>query len=444
MGYEAFDVSWTANDLSGEGVRDVSLYYRRNGGSYTLYGAPQTSDSLTFDTASAGGDGFYEFYTVATDINGTREAVPDEPDAATRVDTGAPVLTGAVADGGAFTSQTTLLFSWPEATEAGGTGLRGYEYQFAHDSSFVVPLRASQRTETHVGLTGASGNEYFLRVRAVDRAGNRSDWIDSDGVLVDVDEPYAEAMAPSGVTTSSLLTVSWNAKDRVTSGAASGLKTTAIHFSHDGGPFELLTQANASQTSAPFDIFADGAGHGLYGFYALAEDNAGNTQTVPVEAQTTVSATRLCRLSYSAGPHGSILGTATQNVWFRDSGSSVEAVPDENYHFTQWSDGVTTSSRVDTGGAYDISVTAYFAINQYTLTYTAGGNGSIAGLTPQTVDHGADGSAVEAIPNVGYRFVRWSDGSTVNPRTDFAVAKSIDVMAVFESSRRPATVWGVY
>ena len=58
----------------------------------------------------------------------------------------------------------------------------------------------------------------------------------------------------------------------------------------------------------------------------------------------------------------------------------------------------------------NVSVTANFAINTYTLTYTAGANGSITGTSPQTVNHGADGTPVTAVPNTGYHFVDWSDG----------------------------------
>ena len=58
----------------------------------------------------------------------------------------------------------------------------------------------------------------------------------------------------------------------------------------------------------------------------------------------------------------------------------------------------------------DVSVTANFAINTYTLTYTAGANGTIAGTTPQTVNYGANGTLVTAVPNTGYHFVEWSDG----------------------------------
>jgi len=44
---------------------------------------------------------------------------------------------------------------------------------------------------------------------------------------------------------------------------------------------------------------------------------------------------------------------------------------------------MTTNPRTDTHVSANLSVTATFAINQYTLTYTAGQYGSISGITPQ-------------------------------------------------------------
>ena len=79
----------------------------------------------------------------------------------------------------------------------------------------------------------------------------------------------------------------------------------------------------------------------------------------------------------------------------------------------------------------NISVTANFAINTYTLTYTAGANGTITGTSPQTVNYGASGTAVTAVPSTGYHFVNWSDASTANPRTDTNVTGDISVTANF-------------
>jgi hypothetical protein len=65
------------------------------------------------------------------------------------------------------------------------------------------------------------------------------------------------------------------------------------------------------------------------------------------------------------------------------------------------------------------------------LTYTAGANGSLSGETSQTLSYKADGSSVTAIPDPSYSFVKWSDDSTSNPRTDVGVIASISVTAEF-------------
>ena len=79
----------------------------------------------------------------------------------------------------------------------------------------------------------------------------------------------------------------------------------------------------------------------------------------------------------------------------------------------------------------DCTVDATFVINTYTLTYTAGVNGSITGTTPQTVNYGADGTAVTATPDTNYHFVDWSDASVANPRTDTTVTSDVTVTANF-------------
>jgi hypothetical protein len=136
-------------------------------------------------------------------------------------------------------------------------------------------------------------------------------------------------------------------------------------------------------------------------------------------------------LTYTAGANGSISGASPQTVISGASGTSVSAVPATGYHFVNWSDGSTTNPRTDSGVTASKTVTASFAINTYTLTYTAGGNGSISGATPQTVNYGASGTAVNAVAATGYHFANWNDGSTANPRTDSGVTTSKTVSASF-------------
>ena len=153
-----------------------------------------------------------------------------------------------------------------------------------------------------------------------------------------------------------------------------------------------------------------------------------NPQTVTVTARFARGYT----LTYTAGAGGTIEGEAVQNVLGGDSGTAVTAVPNEGYAFVRWSDGVTTATRTDTDVAGNISVTAEFASLCH-LTYVAGEGGTIEGETVQSVPVGGSGTAVTAVPNEGYAFVRWSDGVTTATRTDTDVAGNISVTAEFAS-----------
>ena len=89
--------------------------------------------------------------------------------------------------------------------------------------------------------------------------------------------------------------------------------------------------------------------------------------------------------------------------------------------------------------SYDIAPTDVIT---HTLTYTAGAGGIISGDSPQVVEDGADGTQVTAVPDAGYHFVKWSDDSTANPRTDANVTADVDVTAVFEADEVPFGVDG--
>ena len=139
--------------------------------------------------------------------------------------------------------------------------------------------------------------------------------------------------------------------------------------------------------------------------------------------------------TYLAGPHGSISGSATQSVPLGTSGTAVHAVPAAGYYFSGWNDGSVANPRTDTFAVHDILVTASFspliAVVTHTLTYDPGTHGSISGNTSQTVGTGSNGTPVQVIPNTGYTFLRWSDGSTTNPRTDTNVSSDISVTATY-------------
>ena len=148
-------------------------------------------------------------------------------------------------------------------------------------------------------------------------------------------------------------------------------------------------------------------------------------------------------LTYTAGANGTITGEATQTVEAGANGTAVEAVAATGYHFVKWNDGVTANPRTDENVTGDITVAAEFAEDvasvTYTLTYTAGANGTLTGEVIQTVEEGANGTAVTAVPAAGYHFVKWSDGLTANPRTDIGVTGDVTVEAEFAEDAVPVT-----
>jgi hypothetical protein len=139
-------------------------------------------------------------------------------------------------------------------------------------------------------------------------------------------------------------------------------------------------------------------------------------------------------LSYSANGPGHITGTATQTVQSGGSGQAVGVVADAGCHFLCWKpDNRTDISRIDTNVTSNISATAYFAVDgtTYTLSYLAGTGGSISGNATQPVSADTVVTAVSAVPASGYRFLRWSDGSTANPRIDLLPVANLSVTAYF-------------
>lgn len=162
---------------------------------------------------------------------------------------------------------------------------------------------------------------------------------------------------------------------------------------------------------------------------------------------------------YIAAEGGYIDGKTEQLV--EDGGSSdvVIARPNSGYEFAGWSDGVSAAGRRELYVHNDITVTAYFTPTggttdpndpndpstevpddkkTYTLHYTAseGGHIFMEGVPPassvsQKVAAGESGTAVTAVPEEGYEFVRWSDGRTTATRADDNVTSDITVTAEF-------------
>ncbi len=127
--------------------------------------------------------------------------------------------------------------------------------------------------------------------------------------------------------------------------------------------------------------------------------------------------------------------TVTVNGTTVSSGSASGSIP--------LSVGSNTVTVVVT--AQDTTTKTYtIGVNIYSLTYSSDSNGSISGSSSQTVGSGNSGTSVTAVPNSCFSFVKWSDNSTQNPRTDTNVTTNISVSASFGGSCGGGLPTGAY
>lgn len=120
-------------------------------------------------------------------------------------------------------------------------------------------------------------------------------------------------------------------------------------------------------------------------------------------------------------------GTPNNNgIYTVPAGTQVTVKANENpgYHFSSWSDNGNKEHQITVNS--NTSLTAYFAINTYTLqlsknidnagTVAATATSGISGNNPYTVNHNTSVS-IQATANTGYRFVNWDDNVATNPRS---------------------------
>ena len=131
---------------------------------------------------------------------------------------------------------------------------------------------------------------------------------------------------------------------------------------------------------------------------AKEDSQAPNTPPSQIVKQYTLTA--------SAGEGGSVSGGGTFS-----SGTQVSltATPNSGYSFSSWSNGSTANPLTVTLNS-NTSITANFQVivNSYTLTLTAGEGGSVNG--GGEYEEGTE-VTITAIPEEGYEFTGWSDGS---------------------------------
>lgn len=265
----------------------------------------------------------------------------------------------------------------------------------------------------YVGRTQKSGNVVEVNCKASSHEGySFVSW--SDGVDDLTDRTYAV----SSDTTIGARFVKFpykvdvvcdNTKGTATySTVGSSLKSPIVYFYAEENPGYVFTHWSDGATSKNYSIVLDGD-----------IELEAEFEELFVKVFVTSSDTSMGKVNYNISSWD---GKQTKiEFWVSQT--------KRNYHFVGWSDGVKVSSRYQTFYS-DTTITAIFAPNVYKISVAANdvSMGKVTAVDSATYNTDIKLNATAAS---GYKFVKWSDGNTDNPRT-VKVTGDMQFTAVFE------------
>jgi len=271
-------VSYTADDAE-SGVKNVKLWYRLEGGTWTYSGHLSTDSTvgvfqfLPEDYANTGfwagdTDGKYDFFTIAYDHAGWPEEPPASPDASTIHDTTEPESTCSSPD---FSTSASIIVSFA-ATDI-TAGIASVDLYYTQDGS--GPVLWATSTEGTVGafdFVAPSPGYYDFFTIAQDLVGNKEGAPGAPDCQTIYDDlsPTSEASCDA-FTNASPIPVSFEAEDD-----AAGLDRVELYIKGGAG-WMFLDEAYAA--SGTFDVSLPS--EGVYEFATIAYDLAGNHENFP-------------------------------------------------------------------------------------------------------------------------------------------------------------------
>ncbi len=133
---------------------------------------------------------------------------------------------------------------------------------------------------------GGDGTYRFFS-RARDVSGLQEPAPPAPDILVRVDStpPESHVYEPFGVTTETLVLVKWQVQNPGFNPTA--VREVSVFWRKQGNPYELLGKWNVGTIQTEFDAETHGGG-GIYHFYSIAVDNAGNEESPPALPDTAV------------------------------------------------------------------------------------------------------------------------------------------------------------
>lgn len=341
---------------------------------------------------------------------------------------------------------TTTIQVGTQPTDILALGAKIYVANYASSSVSVIDT-ANGNSVTFVNV--GRGPQYLTTLGSKVIVSNH---IDGSVTIIDPSNGDATTTIAMGYNTNAVLAIG-----------------SKIYVAHLGSTLGVIDTANGNATTSiavNSSFYLAAIGTTLY-----VPDYSSNINIVDTANGNAVSTVSVAAHAYSIALMGSkifVIGQNTTTLSIIDTlnGNSVTSIPaggapgfvavlGSKAYFTNNSSGGTLSS-VDTtngnartnfpstGSPQRVAVLSPYIfvantgvshvsvyVQQYTITYQAGSNGSLTGSTVQTVNVGSSTIAVTAVPQAGYHFVNWNDGSTANPRTDLSVSADATVTANF-------------
>jgi hypothetical protein len=184
-------------------------------------------------------------------------------------------------------------------------------------------------------------------------------------------------------------------------------------------------------------------------FVRWSDGNTNNPRTVTVTSDMTFTAefvrrSGYCHITLYRSPEdgGTVSGAGDYEP---NTEAVISATPASGYRFVQWNDGNTDNPRTVTV-TEDMTFTAEFEVIAIPVVYyhvTVDVNNPDMGAVTGEGDYEENSIAtIEATANAGYRFVKWGDNITDNPRT-VTVTEDMTFTAEFEAIAIPVVYYHI-
>ena len=281
---------WTAStDPSpGSGLATTSTYqYQIDNNSDFSSPARNVSQTATTKTlATPLSDGVYYIQVRAKDAVGNYSSwsVPVTFTVDSTVPS-TPSVTTPIANG-YINSPTTQTFVWTSSTDS-GSGLattNTYQYNIDNNSDFSsIERNTSVITTTKTLTNPLLDDNYYIKVRAKDAAGNYSSWSVPVAFTVDTTSPTGTITTPS-----SDATIKGTVNIEATADDGTGSGVSKVEFYHNPIPPTYIGEATAAPYSITWDTTS--VSDGSHNIYIKVFDTAGNNSefiSIPVTVDNT-------------------------------------------------------------------------------------------------------------------------------------------------------------